>query len=327
MMEKIEGVSLADFAKLLATGDPASEKFYGKLYSFIPPSKPQALEFIGHIKLDKELFPNKHPSAIFVGDFSKAITTQADFIPLLKDNKLALFCILQKLELPQGDYFAIISPFSKQDKDSSYALAYESIAFIRSLLALFFGKLFQYTWIADFEFDTAGNLSVASPAFRMPLHADFFKIIAPELATKIIDRLKLQLPDYRIRLQRACNLFDKALNQNDEAYRFASYWIALEVLVGSSGQAIEKKLAEAYGFGNDVSRVSSLLLFEVISNIRGDLIHKGTFKKLLSYQERLLQLYFWDIVIHQIGLAPQGLARMLVESGVVDEELKSEQGR
>ena len=51
------------------------------------------------------------------------------------------------------------------------------------------------------------------------------------------------------------------------------------------------------------------------------MIHKGVFQKLYAYQERLLQLYFWDIVINKIGLKPRGLSRLLINSGVVEQEL------
>jgi hypothetical protein len=76
----------------------------------------------------------------------------------------------------------------------------------------------------------------------------FFKLISSALATEILTRLKLQLPDYRSRLQRACNFFNNAMNQQDEGFRFASYWIALEILVGSTDDAIRQKLGRVDGF-------------------------------------------------------------------------------
>lgn len=49
-------------------------------------------------------------------------------------------------------------------------------------------------------------------------------------------------------------------------------------------------------------------------------MHKGTFGILASYQERLMQLYFWDIVIARIGLKRRGLALLFAESGLIQEE-------
>jgi hypothetical protein len=62
------------------------------------------------------------------------------------------------------------------------------------------------------------------------------------------------------------------------------------------------------------------LHFKEIESIRNNLIHKGAFATLMSYQERLMQLYFWDVVIHQIGLKPRGLALTFARSDVVAEE-------
>lgn len=319
-MEKLEGVSLADLAKRLSAQAPDYDHFHGKLYSFIPPSKSQAVDFLTNFEFNRAVFPNKHPAMLLIADLSKIINVQIKSIPLVKDDKLALHFLMERFGLPEGDYLALVSPFKKNEQESSYSEALESIAFIRSYISLFFGKLLHYNWIVDFDFDLTGNLHLPSPVFRMPLHADFLKILDADLGREIIERLRLQLPEYRIRFQRACDLFDMALNQKDEAYRFSSYWIALEVLVGSTGDGIRAKLAEAYGFGTSKNLVDDLLLFGRIAAVRGDLIHKGVFNKILSYQERLLQLYFWDIVVHQIGLRSRGLARLLVTSGIVEEE-------
>jgi hypothetical protein len=128
-----------------------------------------------------------------------------------------------------------------------------------------------------------------------------------------------QQADYRKRLQRACNFFDMALNQKDDAFRFSSYWIALEIVVGGKSDAIRSKLTAAYEQRNK-KFADDNLLFREIEGLRNRLIHKGEFGILASYQERLMQLYFWDIVVHQIGLKPRGLAKMFVSSGMVEVE-------
>lgn len=191
---------------------------------------------------------------------------------------------------------------------------------MRALIALSFGKLCFYSLVAEFDFDMEGKVSLPGPVIRMPMYADFLKIVDPALINEIADRLCLQLSDYRERLQRASNFVSNAMNQSDEAFRFASYWIALEILVGSTDDAIRNTLMKAYGFTNK-TLVDQLLLFDHVSKIRHNLMHKGNFQTLKSYQERLLQLYFWDIVLFQINLPPRGLARTLVTSGMVEEEM------
>jgi hypothetical protein len=59
-------------------------------------------------------------------------------------------------------------------------------------------------------------------------------------------------------------------------------------------------------------------MFGEVESMRHDLMHKGEFRRWAAYHERLIHLYFWDIVIHQIGLKPRGLAALLqhVPTGV-----------
>ncbi len=323
-MEKFENTTLIALAKQIVGDNDAFNSCHGSLFSFIPPSKEVALEFLQHINLEQDTFPNKHPAMALIADFSKLIDSQSIPVPAIqKEGHLAVFFIIQKLELPRGDYFAIVSPFKKND-GVSYLNALGSISFIKSYLSLFFGKLLHYSSIAEFEFDIDGRLSLPGQIFRMPMYADFFKILDPVLANQLSERLRYQLPEYRLRFQRACNFFSGAQNQRDEQFRFASYWIALEILVGSTDDAIRQELAKAYGLGTNKNAVDEFLSFSSISKVRHQLIHHGMFSKLLSYQERLLQLYFWDIAIHQMGLAHRGFARLLVTSGMVEDETKNE---
>jgi hypothetical protein len=190
---------------------------------------------------------------------------------------------------------------------------------MRSLLGLPFGKLPFYNWVADFDFNSSGQVSLPGEVVRRPLYADFFKIVDTNLMQELTSRLALQQSDYRQRLQRACNFFDMAMDQKDEAFRFSAYWIALEILVGSKNDAIKVALSRAYGHSNKTF-ADEQLYFKEIADARHDLIHKGLFRTLPSYHERLLQLYFWDIVIHKVGLQPRGLSRALVQCGLIEQE-------
>ena len=83
--------------------------------------------------------------------------------------------------------------------------------------------------------------------------------------------------------------FDMALDQKDEAFRFSAYWIALEIIVGGTSDAIRAALAKAYG-GDTKAVADRKLLFKDIEGVRHNLMHKGIFRTLRSYQERLIQL-------------------------------------
>lgn len=321
-MSGFKPATLAEIAKQLAGANAEFKNFHGKLYSFIPPSQDKVIGFLNQLKFSRESFPNKHPCAILIGDLSGIISHQSTLIPATNDGKLLIQYRIDSGNLPKCTYLALISPFASADGNSSYALAFESINFTRTYLSLFFGTLTFYTHVADFDFNIDGQVSLSSPIFRMPLFSDFFKIFDASLSTELLGRLKLQLPDFRARLQRACNFFANAMNQRDEGFRFASYWIALEVLVGSTDDAIRQKLADAYGYKNK-SEVDDKLYFSSISTARHDLIHNGLFSRFYTFQERLLQLYFWDLVIAQVNLPHQALARVLVTSGVIEQELRN----
>jgi hypothetical protein len=106
------------------------------------------------------------------------------------------------------------------------------------------------------------------------------------------------------------------MSQNDEAFRFSAYWIALEILVAGKSDTIRSTLAKAYN-QDKKSFSDTKLYFKEIETIRHYLMHKGIFGVMQSYHERLLQLYFWDIVMYQIGLSNYGLAVKLADDEVV----------
>jgi hypothetical protein len=317
-----ENFNLSQLASEFLRIDDAFNYSYGKIFSIVTPSVEQLVEFLQNLKLTRASVPNNYPVDIVVGDFSKLVDVQAEFVPWTKEGKLNLQYTLSKRQLPSCMYLAIISVAPKKDKSTNYAGAIEAISFVRTLLSLHFGKLVSYTWIADFEFDSKGKVSFPGEVIRRPLYADLARIIDVQLANEIMARLAHQQSDFRHRFHKACNFVSNALNQKDEAFRFSSYWIALEVLVGGKSGAIKSKLTQAYG-KRRTAFADIDLCFKEIEKVRNNLIHHGTFTTLLSYHERLLQLYFWDIVIHQIGLTCRELSRSLVLTGLIEEERES----
>ncbi|SHG73044.1 HEPN domain-containing protein [Bradyrhizobium erythrophlei] len=312
--------TVADIATMFATEDPAFNYFHAELFSCIPPEPQKFSEFISALRIKRAAFPNSHPATAVLGNLASCVPLQSkQVMAVMDDGQLKILAQLSELKLPECNYFALISPVENIDGRTSYAMGIESINFIRSLIALAFGKLPFYTWVADFDFNANGVLAMRGDIVRLPMHGDLFRIVDAALMNEIAERLAVQQADYRKRLQRACNFFDSALGQKDEAFRFSSYWIALEIIVGGKSDAIRSKLSVAYGQQNK-SFANENLFFKEIEGIRNNLIHKGDFGLLTSYQERLMQLYFWDIVIHEIGLKPRGLALLFARSGLVAEE-------
>jgi hypothetical protein len=322
MTENKKTISLKDLAISLAGPDQKFNFFHAQIFSFIPPSQEQVERFLREITLPADAAPNRHPASIFIGDFSTLIKHGGTHVLATNKGNLTAYYEFHDRKLPECQYLAIVSPAHKKDDSTNYSQAYETINFVRAFIAAFFGKLLFYERIAAFDFDLEGKIAFSTEYFRMPLYADFAKIIDSNLASNIVARLTQQQNDFRQKFQIACNFLSGAINQKDEAFRFSSYWIALEVLARGTSGAIRAQLAKAYANAPS-SFINVDLRFDEIAGIRHNLLHKGQFTTLKSYQERLLQLYFWDIAIHQINLAPQRLTQSLVQSGIIEEELRA----
>ena len=314
--------TLGDIAKQFQVINPKFNFFHGKLYSFIPPQPETFFDFARTLKIESKVFPNNWPATMIVGKLGALIPFQSKQVLTLQDGQLRILAHLSDLKLPDCNYLALMAPVEKTETNTNYRLGIDSISFLRALMSLPFGKLPFYTWIADFDFDPKGEVSLPGEVIRMPLFGDLFRLPDVALVNEMNGRLVLQQEAYRTRLQRACNFFAQATNQKDEAFRFSSYWIALEIIVGGKSDAIRSKLAKAYEQQNKKFSDDALLFYE-IEHLRNRLIHHGEFGVLRSYQERLLQLYFWDIVVHQIGLKPRQLAKTFVDSGLIEIEKNS----
>lgn len=307
-----ETITLADIAAQFVKLNKSFEQFHVKIFSVVTPNLPQFEEFVRALKLPTGCIPTRHPFNVLVGDLSSVVTVQSTMVPSIKEGTLVMNSFVSDAKLPNCPYVAIVAPESKIGGG-----AITAINFARAFLCLNFGSLVHYTLVAEFDFDASGKASFGGPVFRLPMFADLARFPDVSIANEIAARLALQMDPYREKLQRACDFMSSALNQKDEAFRFAAYWIALEVLVGTGG-AIQDALAKAYGENRQF--VDDSLCFKELAQMRIQLVHFGKFRTLLSYQERLLQIYFWEIVRSQIGLACRKLAVALVNSGQVAEE-------
>lgn len=320
MVEIVEQqISLTELAKSLAGPGRRYNYFHAKVFSLVAPSLEELVHFFKNVTFDSSSTPGNQPASILVADFSPLIKHQATHVLSVANGQLRALYEISDRKLPSCPYFAIIAPALKTEISTSYADADQAINFVRTLLALHFGKLLFYESVTDFDFDLEGKVAFSSAAFRVPMFADFARILDWQLALDILNRLKNQQKDFREQFQSACNFISGALNQRDEPFRFSSYWIALEVLSRGTSGAIRAKLARAYNASK--SFVDSDLRFGEIAEIRHNLLHKGQFKTLKSYQERLMQLYFWDIAIDQMNLRHRALAQDLAKSGIIEQEI------
>ena len=246
MSEKVEAISLTDIAKQFSSIDDSFDRFHAKLFSFIPPESERFVNLIRALDIRREVFPNRHPAFLLFRRLGPLINIQSQQIPAIRDGQLTILMELNGRKLPDCDYLALVLPIKKNRAETRYTEAFKSIQFLRSFIALSFGALPFYTFIDDFDFDLDGKISFHGPVFRMPLFADFLKIIDIELLAQVTERLALQQDEFRQRLQRGSSFFERAMNHDDGAFRFAAYWIALEIITGGKGDAIRRALCSAY---------------------------------------------------------------------------------
>jgi hypothetical protein len=317
-MEGQREITLAQIASGFTETEPRFTYFHRKLFSYIAMHPTQFTDFMQGLQLRRATFPNSHPANVLVGRLGPLISHQSKSIMTAENGQLRVLFEIFDLKLPDCDYLAIVSPAEKSDNGTNYRLAFESINFAQSLISASLGTLPFYSWVADFDFDASGQVHLSGKAVRLPLHADFAGIINLDYTNRLCERLQHQQPGYRRRLQRACNFYSTAIEQENTAFRFSSYWIALEILVGGRSDAIRSMLSKAYGEHNK-RFADEHLLYAEIERVRHDLMHSGVFGGLPSYYERLLQLYFWDIVSYQIGLRSD-FALTLARSGVIEQE-------
>jgi len=104
----------------------------------------------------------------------------------------------------------------------------------------------------------------------------------------------------------ALNLFGRAVQERDEAFRFSLYWIALEVISVTKGHGVAAKLGNAYS--RHPQYALEELEFRAAHNYRQALFHKGIMQSFTARLERLMQCYFYDLLRARLNLPCKSLA-------------------
>ncbi len=316
--EEAPVISFADLAKKLVALDDRFSNFHGNLFGLVVPSKEKFLDFIAAAKMPRTIFPDQAPIALLVGDFSKMDMVEGLIVPSIEDGTFKLNTSMFNRKIPSCDYLCVIAPLNVSGAETNYEKSRKAIDIVRAFFCMSWGNLPFYCKVMEFDLSKDGNISMGSNVVKMPYFSSQFILDDHELSTQVLSRLAIQQSEFKARFERACAFIASAMDQTNEAYRFAAYWIALEILIGKTN-AIREGLAKAYS--ENAKFVDDALHFSEISQIRHNLIHRGIFRTLTNYQERLLQLFFWDVVICQIGLRPRRLAESLANSGMIEAEL------
>jgi hypothetical protein len=169
--------TLQDISNGFTAGNPELTYFHGKLFSFIPPDPQKFFELCRALNLTTDAFPNRHPATAVVGKPGGCVPLQSKQVLAVQDGQFRILAQVDSVSLPDCEYLALISPVEISGTQREYGAAFESICFLRSLISLSFGKLPFYTWIADFDFNSSGEISLPGETVRLPLYGDVFKIL------------------------------------------------------------------------------------------------------------------------------------------------------
>lgn len=318
-------INSAEFATKLTDAYPGSTRFLVELFGFALPNAAEALATVEQIQLSSKSYPNGQAATIATLDLSEVNFLATRLIALgLDSGRLSLHALTSQLKLPKAEVVALMAPIEMSATGSNYSRTRETLDFTIGWLSAIFGRLFTYDKIVTFELGADGAISFTSSPFRTPQFADLSVVRSTNILNDIGRRLAAQTPDFKNTLSRASSYLSRAVTEPEMSFRFLAYWTALEVLSGKAN-AIQANLSKHYSNEGGRRYVESDLRLLELSNKRHDLVHFGRFDDLYSYQERLLQAYFWDIVGLKVGISTARFAKGLIATGLVEKELSAKQ--
>lgn len=295
--------TLEDLARIFSEQDPSFTNFHAKVFSPLL-SEDQASQLINSIfKISKFVTPEKHPFIIAYGSFSNLLSQSISGFLNVKDGKIAAFLYQNRKNIPDCNTIAVISPYERNGRSSSYINAFRAIDYAKFLSTLEFGRSAIYDYLGDFDFDLNGVPTLSSNPFRTPQPEDFSSYVAN---TELTSQIQKQNPYIRSKIEVSLKIFSYALNLNDEMLRFFNYWTAIEIICATTSNGIRSILCKIYD--SNPKYVDEKIHFREIARMRHELIHSGNFVALSAFQERLMHYYFWDILLYKIGCPTQKYA-------------------
>jgi hypothetical protein len=176
--------------------------------------------------------------------------------------------------------------------------------------------LWSKIWEAEVEAALDGQTFNHSPLYALP-RAEHGPFLAEEVSlalTELTERLALQLPPKKPRIELALEFFARGLHDSQS---FFLYWTGLELLANGKDQRIRERLCACYAFQRK-SHLDERLAFAKVARWRHDLVHGGKVPKVSPQVERLLKLLFIDLLRHEIDLAPHHGALTFARTPGVD---------
>ena len=218
---------------------------------------------------------------------------------------LNMFVDQRKLEMPDANYLVASSPCIKQDQFVNPYPAKQTIGIILGLISAVLGRVAFLDHITD-QILSESQESAFTGVFRVPHPDDFIHFTDDGLLHEVTTAIADLSEDARGKLLFVLNIFGRAVQERDEAFRFSLYWIALEVITGTKGNAIAAKLGNVYSRRREYAFKE--LEFRAAYDYRNALFHKGVMQSFSARLERLMQCYFYDFLRDRLNLPCKSLA-------------------
>jgi hypothetical protein len=198
---------------------------------------------------------------------------------------------------------------------------------VAALIRANFGRNFLYELVREAIVEIpSGNMTHASPVVPFPQSFDG-PYIEPDrwrALEEILAALDAKQPQMRSRVLSALELFEKGSEETGGLKAFF-YWVAAEVLCNTDKSAcILDRLSKAYAVKRGF--VQNYLGFDLIKDLRTDLIHHGLTHDFPQDVEKYIQSMFMDLLRFHLGLDCHRLMEAEIIKGFVVERLRRDIG-
>lgn len=198
---------------------------------------------------------------------------------------------------------------------------------IVALIRANFGRNFLYELVREAVVEIPhGNMIATLPIVPVPQSFDgpYIETERWRAFEEVLAALDAKQSEIQNRVLSALELFEKG-SEATGGLKIFFYWVATEVLCNTDKSAcildrLSKAYAEKRGF------VQNRLGFDLIKNLRTDLIHHGLTHDLPQDVEKYIQSMFMDLLRFHLGLDCHRLMEREIQNGFVPQRLRRDIG-
>jgi hypothetical protein len=298
-------------ARNFAARDPRFQATLFSYYTVDPSFKESLTRLVAGLSSGRR--KSWHPFGFVIADIKKREVLQSDHRVVSIVPNLNIFADQRKLELPDGCYLILFSPCVTRDSFNDYFLPMRTRDVVLGLLMSLAGRTICLDHITDQVLIPALlQESSVSEVFRLPHQYDFVAFDDPTILRETLEAILALPEEARDGILFAQNIFGRAIQERDEWFKFSLYWISLEMIAQTKGDGIAAKLGNAYG--KSKTYAYNDLEFRSVYDRRHALFHKGISQSFGSRCERLIQLYFFELLRHRLHLPCKSLAAAAIDA-------------